>query len=230
VAASETNINYTVLMMLRSKTLTAAMPKIMFCSMIDPIHVHEIPRMVYNFVLNSVSLPVFYAVSVFQREMEIPTLPLEQVVEFFTNGAYCACCINSGRDKHPDKPCSVNDGECYTKRIKDMLERMMKVRAFLPRESGKMMTFDGNCMPYLTAYGNGEDRCDMSSHTLYGKVRPSSVMRGRSKSAGRQSGHEEEEAEDTGNSKNFNEAAITEEACRMFAKQCFQVSTLHTLF
>ena len=44
VAASETNINYTVLMMLRSKTLTEAMPKVMFCSMIDPIHIHEVPR------------------------------------------------------------------------------------------------------------------------------------------------------------------------------------------
>ena len=31
VAASETNINYTVLMMLRSKTLTSAMPKVGSC-------------------------------------------------------------------------------------------------------------------------------------------------------------------------------------------------------
>lgn len=52
VAASETNINYTVLMMLRNKTLTSAMPKIMFCSMIDPIHIHEIPRYVLKLHLH----------------------------------------------------------------------------------------------------------------------------------------------------------------------------------
>lgn len=184
-------------------------------------------RMVYNFILNSVSLPIFYAVSVFQREMEIPALPLETVVEFFTNGTYCACCMGSGRNTHPEKQCTMKDA-CHTKKIKDMLVRLMDKRAFLPKDSCMSMTFDGNCMPYITAYGNAEDRCDMSSHALYARVRPLSVMRGKSSKGSRTSNYDQPPAEESAeqdtstNSSSSNEAAITEQACKMFAKQCFQ--------
>lgn len=184
VAASETNINYTVLMMLRSKTLTSAMPKVMLCSMIDPIHVHEMPRMVYNFIMNSVSLPIFYAVSVFQREMEVPAIPLESVVELFTNGSFGSCCVKGGRDIDRTIACPLRE-QCHTKRIKDMLTNMLDRRAFLPKDSGMEMRYDTNCMPYITAYGDENDRCDMSSHKLYGRgIRPSSCMRSKSKGGG----------------------------------------------
>ena len=137
------------------------------------------PRMVYNFILNSVSLPLFYAVSVFQREMEIPTIPIQSIVELFTNGTMAGCCVSSGRLKDATKRCLTKDS-CHTRRIKEMLNRLMERRAFLPRESGAEMLFESNCMPYITAYGNAMDRCDMSQHDLYGKVRAnSSCMRGR---------------------------------------------------
>ena len=240
MAASETNINYTVLMMLRSKTLTEAMPKVMFCSMIDPIHIHEVPRMVYNFILNSISLPIFYAVSVFQREMEIPTLPLETVVEFFTNGTYCACCIKSGRNHNPSTPCTLRE-VCHTKRIKDMLVRALDRRAFLPKDSGMLMRYDTNSIPYITAYGGEDDRCDMSLHDLLGRVRNTSCMRGKygkktaAGGSGRGNGGQNQfggggdDGDDDGggdgggrNSSTASESVITEEACRMFSKQCFQ--------
>lgn len=247
VAASETNINYTVLMMLRCKTLTEAMPKVMFCSMIDPIHIHEIPRMVYNFILNSISLPIFYAVSVFQREMEIPTLPLETVVEFFTNGTYCACCIKSGRQHDPSTQCTLRE-VCHTKRIKDMLVRALDRRAFLPKDSGMLMRYDTNSIPYITAYGGEDDRCDMSLHDLFGRVRNTSCMRGKygKKTAGGASGRgggggqssfagggggrdndgdDDDGGEGGGGGRNngaASESVITDEACRMFSKQCFQ--------
>jgi hypothetical protein len=44
VAASETNINYSTLHIMRSKSISDAMPKVMMCSMMDPIHIHELPR------------------------------------------------------------------------------------------------------------------------------------------------------------------------------------------
>jgi hypothetical protein len=228
----------------------------MLCSMIDPIHIHEMPRMVYNFILNSVSLPIFYAVSVFQREMEIPTLPIQSVVELFTNGTMAGCCVVSGRDVDASKRCSLG-GSCHTKRIKDMLNRLMERRAFLPKESGAEMLFDSNCMPYITAYGNAMDRCDMSAHETYGKNRASaSCMRGRpskamvggstkpmdfrSRSGGNMENDEEippniiprngnddpsqgggiPSSNSSVNSKS--EAVITDEACKMFSKACFQ--------
>lgn len=113
--------------------------------------------MAYNFLVNSISLPVFYAVSVFQREMEVPTLPLESVVELFTNGRLAACCIRSGRTpESPDSPaCTLHD-VCHTKRIKAFLTRMLDRRAFLPRDSGMLMRYDVNCTPYITGYGSEE--------------------------------------------------------------------------
>ena len=260
VAASETNINYTVLMLLRSKTITAAMPKVisppkpyvsrkgvylnvdlqvMLCSMIDPIHIHEMPRMVYNFIMNSISLPLFYAVSVFQREMEIPTIPVQSVVELFTNGSMCACCVSSGCcPSDPSKRCTYRD-VCHTKRVKDMLLKLLEHRGFLPRESGAQMLYDTNCTPYITAYGNDMDRCDMAPHDLYGKVRSSaSCMRGRPSSGksmvGRQPSNKHFGSGGDGGDDGDDalpeaqpgtmrsESVISDEACKMFAKQCFQ--------
>ncbi len=219
----------------------------MLCSMIDPIHIHEMPRMVYNFILNSVSLPLFYAVSVFQREMEIPTIPIQSIVELFTNGKMGACCVGSGRLEDSSKRCKLRE-KCHTKRIKDMLNKLLERRGWLPRESGAQSLYDTNGMPYITADGNENDRCDMTLHDIYGKARGShgSCMRGRpssgknvmSKSAmplskkygnpndesnggiGEEEGANESQEANPTTSKS--EAFITDEACKMFAKQCFQ--------
>lgn len=127
----------------------------MMCSLMDPIHIFEMPRMCYNVILNSVSLPIFFAVSVFQREMEIPTLPIESVVEFFTNGRLFACCtrtpgIDDWRSIHK---CRLG-ADCHTKRVRDMLIRMLNHRAWLPKMSGVSLNFMSNATPYLTGYGD----------------------------------------------------------------------------
>jgi hypothetical protein len=78
--------------------------------------------------------------------MEAPTIPLESAVELFTNGSLCACCIKSGIRVHPDggphpdtpQRCSLRDS-CHTKRVKEMLTRMLDRRAFLPKDSGMLM-------------------------------------------------------------------------------------------
>jgi len=188
VACSESNINYTVLMMLRNKRLSHAMPQVMMCSMIDPIQVFELPRMVYNIILNSVSLPIFFAISVFQREMEIPTLPLESVIEFFTNGSKAGCCVRAGVPARSSAASAAGGGSsnstcplgsnCHTRRIRDMLIRMLERRAFLPKESGMLMRYDTNCLPYITGYGNEADKADMSMHMTLGRIRTSSCLRG----------------------------------------------------
>ena len=217
--------------------MTDILTQVMLCSMIDPINIHEMPRLVYNFVLNSISLPLFYAVSVFQREMEVPTIPVQSVVELFTNGNMCACCVSSGRLLDASKRCTYRE-VCHTKRIKEMLVKLLDNRAFLPKESGSQMLYDTNCMPYITAYGNEMDRCDMAAHDLYGRVRTSaSCMRGRPSSGksmgkpsgGRKFGGDDGDGDDAAlpppaEAQNTmkSESVITEEACRMFAKQCFQ--------
>lgn len=206
--------------------------------------------MVYNFMLNSISLPVFFAVSIFAREMEIPALPLESVLELFNNGTFCGCCVASGRTPGGRTACDLAQkcnlgGACHTKRIKDMLVRLMECRAFLPRDSGCQLMWETNCSPYITAYGNDADRCDMTSHELYGTVRPySSCLRGRPSgtktSVGSQGGRfggdgdndaDGEAAGGAGNNQvpggscpggsRVSESAVNNEACRMFAKQSF---------
>ena len=138
--------------------------------------------MVYNFILNSISLPVFYAVSIFQREMEIPCIPLESLLELFNNGSVCGCCVSSGRSlpiTATTPRCKLKT-QCHTERIRAMLSTLITRRGFLPRESGSLLMWDTNCSPYITAFGNDVDRCDMKDHGTYGKVRPnSSCMRGR---------------------------------------------------
>lgn len=237
-ACSEAAINYTTLMMLRYTKLSSAMPHVMMCLMIDPIHIFEMPRMCFNVILNSVSLPIFFAVSVFQREMEIPTLPLESVVEFLNNGKLFACCTHSkGVDGwRTIHKCRLG-GDCHTKRVRDMLIRMLNHRALLPKVSGVSLNFVSNCIPYFTGYGDQEDRCDMSSHKTYGRLRPVSCMR--SHAAGGVSGRRprnqqqqhggdpQQDSQDAGGGLNAAAGGSNEgvEACKMFSKMCFQYYT-----
>jgi hypothetical protein len=225
-------------MMMRSKTVTEAIPKVNMCSMIDPIHIHEVPRLCFNFVLNSVSLPLFYAISVFQRELEFPALPLESVLELFVNGSMCSCCARSGRLETPDTPCTLGNG-CHTSRVRDAMERYLERRAFLPRESGTLMRYDCNAIPYITAYGSEDDRCDMSTHASLGRVRQQSCMRarptggrdfrmGRGGADGGDGGGDDDDGGGGGggggtraSSRDSSEVAVNREACSTFCAQCF---------
>jgi hypothetical protein len=177
IAAAETTINYTLLNVLKSQTYTEAAPKIMLCSMIDPIHVHELPRLFFNYIISSISLPIFYAVSIFQREMEVPAIPLDSVVELFTNGKMCLCCTKNDRLNHPERRCTLSQEHCHTVRIKKFLNKMVDLRAFLPRESNLSLSTDSNITQYITAYGGEDDRCNMQSHSFLGATRSGSCMR-----------------------------------------------------
>lgn len=101
------------------------------------------------------------------------------------------------------------------------------------------MRYDTNCIPYITAYGDENDRCDMSSHKLYGRgIRPSSCMRSKSKGGGgggmsggrQQNGNQDGNEEENGDRQQQqqrsggggSEASVADEACKMFAKLCFQ--------
>lgn len=199
--------------------------------------------MCYNFISNSISLPIFFAVSVFQREMEIPAIPLESLVELFTNGKYCACCVKSGKMQTPENACHLRDSACHTKRIKDIIQKLLDHRGFLPNDSGMLMRYDSNCIPYITAFGDENDRCDLSSHATLARTRTFSCMRCRSSfSASSKSGASSRGSNLAGgDSSNNNEPGsatydasgggggntniksdASQEACRLFSSMCFQ--------
>lgn len=153
IAAAETTINYSLLYSLKSKSYSEASPKIMFASMMDPIHIHELPRLFFNYLINNISLPIFYIVSIFQREMEVPAIPLESVIELFTNGKVCLCCAQSGRLDDPQTKCHLSNSACHTQKIRRFLNKMVETRAFLPKESGLALRTDSNITQFVTAYG-----------------------------------------------------------------------------
>jgi hypothetical protein len=198
--------------------------------------------MCYNFISNSISLPIFFAVSVFQREMEIPAIPLESLVELFTNGKYCACCVKSGKMQNPEKnACHLRDSACHTKRIKDIIQKLLDHRGFLPNDSGMLMRYDSNCIPYITAFGDDNDRCDLSSHATLARTRTFSCMRCRSySSSSKINASRSSNGAPAGGDNNNNEPGSTmysdaasggntniksdasQEACRLFSSMCFQ--------
>lgn len=202
----------------------------MMCALMDPIHIHEMPRLCYNVILNSVNLPIFFVISIFQREMEVPTLPLESVVDFFTHGKVFACCRKHGIQTWQQSAANCKLGKnCHTKRVRDMLMRMLNHRAWLPVYSGVSLNFVSNCSPYMTTYGNQEDCCDMSPHKS--AVTKTSCMRFRllnsSSSSGRgssrwRSGEATENAAPETSFSQQQQQVEMGEAYRTFAKLCFQ--------
>lgn len=183
IAAAETTINYSLLYSLRSKSYSEASPKIMLASMMDPIHIHEVPRLFFNYTINNISLPYFLIVSIFQREVEAPILPLESVLELLKNGKMCLCCVKSGKLQDRNQRCSLSSSACHTNKIKRFLNKMIENRAFLPKESGLAVHMDSNITPFITAFGGEDDRCNMTLHSTLGGVRQTSCLRIRSPKA-----------------------------------------------
>lgn len=105
-----------------------------------------------------------------------------------------------------------------------MLTRMLEKRGFLPKDSGMLMRYDINSIPYLTAYAGEDDRCDMSSHSVFGRVRNTSCMRGRGgNKAGRSTNSEStEEPSSTTTRNSSSDSCVMEEMCKFFSKSCFQ--------
>jgi hypothetical protein len=167
MAAAETCINYSLLYTLKSNSYSDACPKVMMACMMDPIHVHELPRLFFNYLINNVSIPLFYIVSVFQREMEVPVIPLESVIALLTNGRMCLCCVKAGRLSNQRARCTMSNSSCHTYKIKKFLSRMVERRAFLPKESGFPLHAENNIMQFITAYGSDDDVCNMQAHANF---------------------------------------------------------------
>ena len=91
-------------------------------------------------------------------------MPLESVLELFTNGKMCLCCVQSGRLQTPSNHCHLPNTQCHTQKVKRFLNKMVEQRAFLPKESGLALRMDSNITQFITAYGSEDDRCSMDAH------------------------------------------------------------------
>lgn len=241
IAAAETTINYSLLYSLKSKTYSEASPRTMMASMMDPIHIHEVPRLFFNFLVNNICLPAFFIISIFQREMEVPALPLESVLELLDNGKMCLCCVQSGRLEDPSRRCHLPNSTCHTQKVRKFLNRMVERRAFLPKESGLALHMDSNITQFITAYGGDDDRCNMSQHATFAASRSagigsSSCMRIKSsrnfcgsnansfnfdRDGPSSSNADQDQNASTSSNNNVQQTAISAECFRLFVRESF---------